>query len=226
MLYLHNRILLSNNKGWTVNTRFNLYERQHDYIEWERPDTIDFHFYSISISIVFLNIYSISIDYYTIRFSFLLNSRKCKIIFNDRKQISVFQGWVRARSGLEQEWQRTREETHWRSGYVHDLDLWQIWISSKYTGFSGLYICQNLSNSINLMCAVYCMSIIPQLSFIFKFKNYPQIMLLGFSPWPWPRWLLHNSLQRRQSLLHFWSQANCWANIVIIIIAVILAPGS
>ena len=171
----------------------------------ERPDTIDFHFCSISISIVFLNIYSISIDYYTIRFSFLLSSRKCKIIFNDRKQISVFQGWVRARSGLEQEWQRAREETRWRNGYVHDLDLWQIWISSKYTGFTGLYICQNLSNSIYLMCAVYCMSIIPQLSFIFKFKNYPRIMLLGFSPWPWPRWLLHNSLQRRQSLLHFWS---------------------
>lgn len=142
---------------------------------------------------------------YTIRFSFLLHSRKCKLIFNDRKQVSVFQAWVRAWSGLEQEWRRAREETRWRNGLFHDLDLWQNWISSRYTGFSGLYICQNLSNSIHFMCAVYCMPIIPQLSFIFKFKNYPWIMLLGFSPWPWPRWLLHNPLQRRQSLLHFWS---------------------
>lgn len=36
MLYLYNRILLSNKKGSTVNTHFNLYELQHDYIEWER----------------------------------------------------------------------------------------------------------------------------------------------------------------------------------------------
>lgn len=63
------------------------------------------------------------------------NSKKCRLISNERKQIDCLEEEAQVEAG---ELTNRHKEILGDNGYVHYLDYGD--------GFTGVYICQNLSN--------------------------------------------------------------------------------
>ena len=68
-----------------------------------------------------------------------------------RSKCPCGEGW--GREGQEGEVIKGYKQTFRDDGYGHYLD---------YDNFTGVYLCQNLTNYTLQICTVYCMSIIPQ----------------------------------------------------------------
>ena len=132
-LYCIFTVLLGNKKEWIIYTCDNMVGSQNSYAERKKPPSQPKKSAYGMIPLI-------------------CNSRKCKLIYSDRKQISSCLGmeWI-----WERVWDRGLTKGHQETWMI--MEMFIVWFMSMVCGYQHL---PKLNNLYTLICAVHCMSII------------------------------------------------------------------